>query len=227
MGSRVTRKPCYGLAEVCTRWAITELDIANFAIGGELKLSVVAAGLPVEDGEVDEVDEGHFVDIPTRHHWFNGTLDLWPQDAWYIVMDGSRAVNSFEVERGRYRCVRAPTDEAPEFVVPRERLVVRHAELERFEAAQAEQASVPDSPAASQAVAAVRGAPARYEWDEFWCEAAMVLQIDGMPETQAALVRRMEGWFSKRGQFPDRSTIKKKVTLLWRRHEEALARIPS
>ena len=72
MISRVVRKPCYGISEVCTRWAVTDLDVANFAIGRELTLSVVAARLPVEEGEVDEVDDGHFVDIPERQHWFNG-----------------------------------------------------------------------------------------------------------------------------------------------------------
>jgi hypothetical protein len=76
----------------------------------------------------------------------------------------------------------------------------------------------------STVVAAVRGAPARYDWDEFWCEVAVMLQVEGMPETQAALVRRMTGWFAARGHCPDHSTIKKKVSLLWRRHSEALAR---
>ena len=66
MASRIIKKPCYGLAEVCARWGVTEPDVANFVIGGELTLSVVVAQLPVEDGEAVEVDDGHFVDVPTR-----------------------------------------------------------------------------------------------------------------------------------------------------------------
>ena len=223
MNSRVVRKPCYGISEVCTRWAVTELDVANFAIGRELTLSVVAARLPVEEGEVDEVDDGHFVDLPERHHWFSGTLELWPQDAWQIVMEGSAGVSSFQAEPGRYRRVSSSTDTA-EFVVPRERLVVRHGELERFEAAQAASVAVAELRLTPILVGAARGAPTRYDWDEFWCEVAVMLQVDGMPETQAALVRRMSRWFAARGQCPDHSTIKKKVSLLWRRHSEALAR---
>jgi len=223
MNSRVVRKPCYGISEVCTRWSVTELDVANFAIGRELTLSVVAARLPVEEGEVDEVDDGHFVDIPEGRRWFSGTLELWPQDAWQVVMDGSAGVSSFQAGPGRYRRVSSSTESA-EFVVPRERLVVQHAELERFEAAQAASVAVAELPHTPMLVAAVRGAPARYDWDEFWCEVAVMLQVEGMPETQAALVRRMTGWFFTRGHCPDQSTIKKKVSLLWRRHSEALAR---
>jgi len=223
MISRVVRKPCYGISEVCTRWAVTDLDVANFAIGRELTLSVVAARLPVEEGEVDEVDDGHFVDIPERRHWFSGTLELWPQDAWQIMMDGSAGVSSFQAGPGRYRRVSSSTDTA-EFVVPRERLVVLHAELERFEAAQAASVAVVEPPPTPIQIAAARGAPTRYDWDEFWCEVAVMLQVEGMPETQAALVRRMTGWFAARGHCPDHSTIKKKVSLLWRRHSTALAR---
>lgn len=223
MAPRVLRKPCYALAEICTRWGVTEADLANFAISEELVLSVVVAGLPVEEGEVDEVDEGHFIEVPHRRHRFTGTLDLWPQHAWAIIMNGAQPVTAFKVEAGRYRTVWAPNDEAAAFTVPRERLVVRHAELERFEAAQAAEAAEA-APAAAAPPARQRGAPPRYDWDAFWCELAVMLQVEGMPATQASVIRRMEGWFAARGQFPDPSTVKRKVALLWRRHAEALAR---
>lgn len=223
MAPRVLRKPCYALTEVCTRWGVTEADLANFAIGGEITLSVVVARLSLEEGEIDEVDQGHFVDIPHRRYWFRGTLDLWAQDAWAAVMQGAQTVAAFKADVGHYRVVWAPNEEAVEFIVPRERLVVRHAELERFEAAQAAAAGEPMPPAAVPQLGQ-RGAPARYDWDAFWCELAVMLQIEGMPPTQAAVRRRMEAWFAKRGQFPDPSTIKRKVAQLWRRHAEALAR---
>ncbi|WP_431304013.1 hypothetical protein [Sediminicoccus sp. BL-A-41-H5] len=202
---------------------MTEADLANFALGEEITLSVVVARLPLEEGEVDEVDDGQFVDIPHRRYWFSGTLDLWPQDAWTAVMQGAQTVTAFQADAGRYRSVWAPNEETAEFIVPRDRLVVRHAELERFEAAQAAAAYEPAPPPAVPQLGQ-RGAPARYDWDAFWCELAVMLQVEGMPETQAAVIRRMEAWFAKRGQFPDPSTVKRKVTLLWRRHAEALAR---
>jgi hypothetical protein len=45
-----------------------------------------------------------------------------------------------------------------------------------------------------------------------------------LPEAQAEFVRQMEDWFAKRGKYPDRSTIKKKVALLWRRFHKASTR---
>lgn len=222
MGSVLTRKPCYGLAEVCARWGVSEVDIANFAIGGELVLSVVVARLPVEKGKIETGEDDGQIDPPNGPGWFSGTLDLWADDAWHVVMDGSHGVSSFEVESDRYCNVRCSND-AAELIVPRERLVVRHAELVRFEAAYIEVAVETGEPSTLSSSAA-RGAPARYDWDEFWCETAVILHVDGMPETQAALVRQMTGWFEARGQFPDASTVKKKVNLLWRRHAEALSR---
>lgn len=220
---RILRKPCYGLAELCQRWSVTELDIANFAIAGELTLSVVVARLPLEEGSIEEMEEGRFADIPERQHWFTGPLDLWPHDAWQVMMAGSHEVGAFRADSGRYRSLWSTSQEAERFEVVRDRLVVRHAELERFEAAQ--EAGVPDR-AVTMRVGS-RGALPKYDWDEFWCEAAVSMQIDGMPASQAAMVRRMEDWFAARNQHPDRSTVKKKIALLWRRHQEALARLPA
>lgn len=220
---RILRKPCYGLAELCQRWSVTELDIANFAIAGELTLSVVVVRLPLEEGSVDEVDDGHFIDIPERQHWFTGTLDLWPHDAWQVMTAGGHEVGAFRAEPGRYRSLWSTGQETERFAVVRDRLVVRHAELERFEAAQ--EAGPPDRTVAVRVGS--RGALPKYDWDEFWCEVAVSMQIDGMPASQAAMVRRMEDWFATRDQHPDRSTVKKKIALLWRRHHEALARLPA
>ena len=62
----------------------------------------------------------------------------------------------------------------------------------------------------------------QYDWDAFWCEAAASLHMDGIPNTQAEMIRRMEAWFAARGQFPEKTTIRRKVSLLWRRiHQEA------
>jgi hypothetical protein len=219
----VVRKPCYGLAEVCQRWGISELDIANFAISGELVLSIVVVRLPLEEGSIEDVGDGDWASIPDRQHLFTGALDLRAHDAYEVMTAGSCDVSAFRAEAERYRSVGWRADDDPAFRVVRERLVLRPAELERFEAAQASAASAPAAPV--RAVA--RGALPKYDWDEFWCEAAVALQIDGMPESQAAMVRRMEEWFAARDQHPDRSTVKKKIALLWRRHQEALARLPA
>ncbi|MGG5823052.1 hypothetical protein [Falsiroseomonas sp. HW251] len=217
------RKPCYGLAEVRQRWGVSELDIANFAIAGELTLSIVVVRLPLEEGSIEDMGDGDWANVPDRQHFFTGPLDLGAHDAWEVMTTGSCEVRSFRADPERYRSVGWRADDDQALHVLRERLVVRHAELERFEAAQASAAAAPAAPV--RAVA--RGALPKYDWDEFWCEAAVRLQIDGMPESQAAMVRRMEEWFAARDQHPDRSTVKKKIAMLWRRYQEAVARLPA
>lgn len=221
MPGQVLRKPCYGLAEIRARWAVSEADLAHFVIAGELALSVVVVRLPVEEGVIEEVEQGGFARLPERVHSVTGTLDLRSLDAWEVLTAGRCAVRSFQAAEGRYREVLAAGDAAPELLVARERLVIRHEEVARFEAAQAAYAASP-SPALAEARG--RGAPPRDDWDAFWCELAVMLQVEGMPPTQAAVIRRMEAWFAERGQFPDPSTVKRKVALLWRHHAEALAR---
>jgi hypothetical protein len=56
----------------------------------------------------------------------------------------------------------------------------------------------------------------KYDWDAFWREVARSILFDGVPESQAAFVRRMLDWFDTRGEAPDPSTIKKKLSPLWR-----------
>lgn len=223
MTAMIVRKPCYGLPEVCQRWGVSMLDIANFVIAGELTLSIVVVRLPVEEGDIEDMGHEGCNKMPDRQHWVTGQLDLWPQHAWEIITTGSCDVHAFLAEPDRYKSIGWRADDDPAIRVTQDRLVVRHAELERFESAQSCAAAAPATPARSVA----RGALPKYEWDEFWCEAAVSMQLEGMPGSQAEMTRRMEAWFARRNQYPDRSTVKKKVALLWRRYQEALARLPA
>ena len=152
-----------------------------------------------------------------RWSW-KGTLDLFAENAWTALTQGWVDVHAFKAPTGHYVCVRPLADEDGYHRITKERLVVRHDELLRFEAVQAEPA-----PAVAEVVrTSVRGALPQYDWDAFWCEAAASLHMDGIPNTQAEMIRRMEAWFAARGQFPEKTTIRRKVSLLWRRiHQEA------
>lgn len=228
VGGRVVRKPCYALAEVCERWGVSELDVANFVAANELTLAVVVAGLGVEKGSIEDVDERDWFHIPEERCQLSGAADLHQYQAWAALMNGSETISSFKAEPGRYISIDARGEEPGTIVVSRERLVVTHAERLRFEAAQDEIAAPTDGPVrALTTVAAARGAPTKYDWDEFQCELTVTVQIEGFPESQAVLVRRMLDWFAARNQYPDPSTVKKKVALLWRRYHEALARMPA
>ena len=61
------------------------------------------------------------------------------------------------------------------------------------------------------------GAPTRYDWDGFWVEVCRRIYEDGVPHTQGELIRLMLDWFTNTGRrIPDTSTLKKKVSPLWR-----------
>ena len=214
MGRVLRCKPCYRLSEVCDRWGVDELDVANFVAVGGLTLSLVVIGLPLEEGTIEEVDPGRFADLPERQFRFTGLLDLWPRDAWSVLTEVSHIVTDFRTERRRYRRLWFTSIDAAGYEIARDRLVVRHAELERFEAAQA---GMMGEPAAREPTAVQRGATPRYDWDAFWGEALVSVVQDGCPSTLAEFVRRMEMWFASRDQHPDTSTIKKKLTRPWRR----------
>ena len=228
VAGRVTRKPCYGLAEVCDQWGVTEQDVANFVAADELTLSVVVSGLKVEKGSIEGVDEWDWCRVPEDQCYLSGAADLQQCQAWAALMNGRETIGSFKAEPGCYISIIARSEETGTIVVLRERLVVRHAERVRFEAAQEIGAAPVSGVAVSTApLPTGRGAPTKYDWDEFSCELVITTQIDGFPESQAILVRRMMDWFAARNQYPDHSTIKKKVALLWRRYHEALARLPA
>ncbi|WP_206931537.1 hypothetical protein [Roseococcus thiosulfatophilus] len=228
VSGRITRKPYYGIDEACRRWEISAIDLAGFVIEREIVLSVVVATLPVDVGTIEDMGNGDWFRIPEGRRHVTGAMDLLPIDAWRILTVGSQVVRSFRAEGDGYIDIAERGDNAGEIVVAREQLIVRHAELTRFEAAQEEIVPPVSRPAvAVTPPAAVRGAPPKYDWDEFYCELVVSTQIDGFPESQAAMVRRMVEWFATRNLYPDQSTIKKKVALLWRRYHEALARLPA
>ncbi len=62
------------------------------------------------------------------------------------------------------------------------------------------------------------GAPPRYDWDAFYGALARRIHDHGIPATQAELVREMVAWFEARDaeHAPDESTIKRKITAVWR-----------
>ena len=228
LGRRIVRKPHYGIEEACRRWEISDADLAGFVIEREITLAVVVASLPVDVGTIEDVDGEDWYRIPAGRRHLTGALDLLSLDAWRILTVGSHTIRSFDAEGDDYIDIADHGDETGVLVVTREQLIVRHAELVRFEAAQDEIAApvnIAAFPLTPQPTA--RGAPPKYDWDEFYCELAVSMQIDGVPESQAAIVRRMVEWFATRNQYPDQSTIKKKVALLWRRYHEAMARLPA
>ena len=64
------------------------------------------------------------------------------------------------------------------------------------------------------------GASPRYDWDAMYAWLTWFLFEKGVPDTQTALVSLVQDWFvqnSKSGEVPDESTIRKRLSSLWRR----------
>jgi len=64
------------------------------------------------------------------------------------------------------------------------------------------------------------GAGPRYDWDAMYAWLTWTLFEKGIPESKTALVALVQEWFvqnSKSGEVPEESTIRKRLTSLWRR----------
>lgn len=215
---RPIRKPFYRIEEICDRWSLMPVDIAAFALSSELQLSVAVARLPVTLGIWDQTSDGEWFQIPSGRKLINGLVDLFPEDAWRTIQHGAQTVLRLKAPDGEYiePASASQTDEG--LTVEAKDLAISHAELERFQDVH----GLAQPPAISGNIGAVfastvsRGATPRFDWDGFWREVARSLLFEGVPESQAALVRRMEVWFAARNQQPDTSTLKKKLSPLWR-----------
>jgi hypothetical protein len=64
------------------------------------------------------------------------------------------------------------------------------------------------------------GASPGYDWDAMYAWLTWTLFEKGIPESKTALVALVQEWFvqnSKSGEVPEESTIRKRLTSLWRR----------
>ncbi|WP_203072381.1 hypothetical protein [Falsiroseomonas ponticola] len=212
MTGRKLRKPFYPLDEVCQRLEMLPSDLEPFVLHGHLKLSIPAADFWVNVGAWVEVEEGNRVRSPEGTAIVRGLLDLVASDAWRVLRHGATKVERFDAGPERYMEVWGGSEPFADHEVLKADLVVRDTEVSRFEAEHVP----PAADAASRGGPGQRGAMPKYDWDAFWREVARSILFDGVPESQAAFVRRMVDWFDTRGEAPDPSTIKKKLSPLWR-----------
>ena len=66
------------------------------------------------------------------------------------------------------------------------------------------------------------GRPPKWDWDAFWVEICRIVYLDGVPSTQAEMVRKIQEWFVQQvDAVPADSEIKKRVSKLFRVIREA------
>ncbi|MBF0354927.1 MAG: hypothetical protein HQL43_06810 [Alphaproteobacteria bacterium] len=204
----------FTLADLCERWDVKLPHIGALVLDGKLTISVGLSGVPVEVGEWFEVDTGEWQRLPSGWKHLTGIFDLSRNDAWAVIKHGLQAIESVvPIEPDNYIEIRRQ-DGHPEFVVAVDDLLIRRLEVERFEASNALSSS---GALEASARRSGPGAPQKYDWDGFWIEACRHVHDEGIPSTQAAMVRDLLDWFdAKGGSSPDPSTVKKKVSRLWK-----------
>ncbi len=78
------------------------------------------------------------------------------------------------------------------------------------------------APATPSIKASSAGRPAKWDWEALWVQACKRIYLDGIPKTQAELVRELQTWFVEEyGDTPSDSQIKERVSKLLRALREA------
>ena len=185
----------YSIYEIAVRWGCHPADVAGWAAAGHLQ---VLAGIPpVSCG--DETVAG-LVEVPIAE-----------------LMPMFRRIGPSD-EQARLRRVMPPgsktwlkvTDPPDGVPIRSSDLLLSAGSLQQFE----EERDLLRRPASTI------GASPRYDWDSMYAWLTVLLFEKGVPDTQTALVAMVQDWFvqnSKSGEVPDESTIRKRLTSLWRK----------
>ncbi len=185
----------YSIYEIAVRWGCPPADVAGWAAEGHLK--VVAGIPPVRCG--DEV-VGGLVEVPIAELMCMFRR-FGPSD------DIGRLRRVLKPGSATWAHVTEPSDGLP---IRSSDLLVASGSLLQFE----EERDLLRRPASTV------GASPRYDWDSMYAWLTVFLFEKGVPDTQTALVALVQDWFvqnSKSGEVPDESTIRKRLTSLWRR----------
>ena len=185
----------YSIYEIAVRWGCPPADVAGWAAEGHLK--VVAGIPPVRCG--DEV-VGGLVEVPIAELMCMFRR-FGPSD------DIGRLRRVLKPGSVTWAHVTEPSDGLP---IRSSDLLVASGSLLQFE----EERDLLRRPASSI------GSSPRYDWDAMYAWLTWYIFEKGVPETQTALVSLVQDWFvqnSKSGEVPDESTIRKRLTSLWRK----------
>ncbi|PWS34451.1 hypothetical protein DFH01_25905 [Falsiroseomonas bella] len=222
MARMFSRKPYYMLAEVCDRWSLSMADITAYALEGELVVSIAVGGLPFAVSDIDHEDNGRPFHVPCGKRWHVGTIDLHRIEAFAVLEGREAAVGRFLSPTGELLEPLGEKDEHAHILVKQDILVVRHAELERFEAAHAKLPPLEHavrSPTAPERRRG-RGAPVKYDWEGALSEVIVIVNDEGVPPTQEEMMDKVRDWFARtvgQDNVPCDTSIRNRVSRFWNR----------
>lgn len=184
----------YSIYEIAARWGCHPADVAGWAAAGHLQ---VLAGIPpVRCGE--DVVAG-LVEVPIA--------ELMPMFRRFGPSD----------EMCRLKRVLPPGSKTWAHITdPAAGLPIRSTDL--LMAAGSVQAFEEERDLLRRPPSHI-GATPRYDWDGMYAWLTCLLFEAGVPETQSALISQVQDWFirnSSSGDVPEESTIRKRLSALWR-----------
>jgi hypothetical protein len=186
------------LTEAAIRWNCSAADIIGWASAG--KLQIVIGITPFRCG--NEVFSG-LVEVPATE-----ILPLFRRcDTAPVEM---RVLQFRPINNKDWKFV---TDPSGGVVVALADLMILAPEVHRFEA---------EHELFRQGHSG-QGPERKYDWDGFYVEIMKRVYFHGVPEKQADLLEEMADWFARRsetGDVPDISTIRKRITPVWRMLKE-------
>lgn len=191
------------VADTAIRWQVTPLDIAGWAIDGQISLSAVLPTVETADKQIASgIVEIDGADVVT----------LFRRDG------GSRKpalVRRFRRSRkSEWEWIARPTDGV---AITAADVIILRREFERCERGW----GLFDTSAADTSGPLKRspgpGAPPKHDWDAFAGAIARRVHDHGIPESQGELVRDMMEWFAGRDVAqPDERTVRRKVSAIWK-----------
>ena len=200
-------KPILTLAEVAACWGISPQDVACYALDDRITLSIVVKDILIEEGEYIEQHDGEWLYSSYGERSMTGILDVNACDVWPVFQNDSATLTRFKTINGAGR--RSICDPAG-LTITASDLVLRHEKFTGF-------AQRYDLPVARTKASGGPGLKLQHDWDGFWIKALQRFYNEGFPATQAALARELHEWFAVNcPTVPDISTIKKKVSRLWK-----------
>jgi hypothetical protein len=215
------RRQIFTLPEIAVRWNVGMADLACYAVDEILVFSTVVRNVRVETGYFDRTPEGETFRVPGGEKFLKGVAHLYGVDIWPVFKGQMVKITRFRAdEPDHYLMCPFESEGVP---VKLDDLVLTRAAIEVFEQEQGVGAAEPatNKPAATSPDRKSRppgpGAPLRHDWDGFYIELCRQIHENGLPSTQAALVRKLMDWFHDNAdQPPDESTVRRKITRFWK-----------
>lgn len=196
------------VADTAIRWQVAPLDIAAWAIDGEIALSAVLPAVETVDKQIA-----------------SGIVEIDGADVVALFRRESSQRKSALVRRFRrskaadWEWIARPADGV---AVTAADVIILRKEFERCERAWglfgASLAGNCTKALPEAKRPAGPGAPPKHNWDAFAGAIARRVHDHGMPISQGELVRDMMEWFAGREESPppDERTVRRKVSALWR-----------